>query len=288
MLNHPDKEDQVPAKSGKLVLPPPLPNEAGVSESIDTPGTVPVTRPLSPSAGDLDERISPAQLIHPVGGPVPRGLFARLVFYWRKDPAYKVLMLAVVMVVVASIIFVSMAGAWFGNPSGSSASTPNPPAATTTSGVSLKPTFAPPGGGQGSTQSSQPPAQAQGTPALGTTPTPTATTPAPGQGGALQVQITGYPSTVPNFSRVSITVSTNEPGVMVTLSIHSNGNPRNSTAGPGYTDDNGNATIPWNVFYFGSGKKFITVNITAVAVDQNGQRSYSSPVTVQVVLQGLP
>jgi hypothetical protein len=292
MLNQPDREDQVPAKSGKLVLPAPVPNEPGAPEPPETPGTVPVTRPLSPpaGAGNFKERISPAQLMRPLGGPPPRGLFARLVFYWRKDPAYKVFMLAVAMVVVASIIFVSMAGAaLFNNPFGSSSSTQSPPAAPTTTGaVDLKPTFAPPGGGKGSNQSSQPPAQAQSTPELGTTPTPTATATTPAQGGTLQVQITSYPPIVSDFSRVSIVVSTNEPGVEVILEMRSDGTPRNSTAGPGVTDDSGTVTIPWYVSYFGGGRRFITVNITAVATDQNGQRAYSAPVTVQVFLQGLP
>jgi hypothetical protein len=287
MPYHPDIEEQIPYRApGGLVLPA-QPDSPGVNGTSDIQGRLPASRS---STGQFNELIPPAHLLRPTRSSAPKGVLARLAYYWRKDPAYKVFMLAIVMVVLASIVFVSMASAaLFGKPSTGSSYTQTPPTVTAPSGtVDLRPTFAAPGGGKGSGQSSQPPAQS--TPVLGSTPTasvsPSPTQ--PGQGGPLSLQITNYPTFILNNSNVEITVTANQPGVNVYLIMQSNATPRTSRYGPGTTDANGNATIDWPVFYTSFGKRTVTVNITAFAFDQNGQRIDSSPVTVQVLLQEIP
>jgi hypothetical protein len=283
MLNHPEMEEQAPpAAPEKLVLPP-LP---------DSPGTFRTLRAPRPTADQFKAQITPARLIRPKASQAPNRLLPRLAYYWRKDPAYKVFMLAVVMVVLASIVFVSMAGAaWLGKPLFSSSYSPAPPPRVAPTGtVDLRPTFSVPGGGKGTSQSSQPPVQS--TPVLSSTPSgdgsPTPTPTQPGQSGNLTAQITDYSTFVPNGSRAFTTVSTNEPGVTVTLYIRSNATPRFSTAGPQVTDSSGSTTIAWTVSYSSFGHRTVTLSVVAVAVDQNGQRATSSPVTIQVLMQGLP
>jgi hypothetical protein len=285
MLNHPEMGEQIPpAAPEKLVLPP-------QPDSPDTPGTFRTLRVPRPPADQFKAQLGPAQLIRPKASRAPAGLLPRLAYYWRKDPAYKVFMLAVVMVVLASIVFVSMAGAWLGKPLSSSSYSPAPPPKLAPTGtVDLRPTFSAPGGGKGTSQSSQPPVQS--TPVLSSTPSgdgsPTPTPTQPGQGGNLTAQIADYSTFVPNGSRAFATVSTNEPGVTVTLYIRSNATPRFSTAGPQVTDSTGTTTIAWTVYYTGFGHRAVTLSVVAVAVDQNGQRTTSSPVTIQVLMQGLP
>lgn len=288
MLNHPDMEDQAPVP-GKLVLPAlsnPSGAHPGTHDAQSAPGAL---RTPHPTAGQFDAQIpqvAPAQLIRPVSSHAPKELLPRLAYYWRKDPAYKVFMLAVVMVVVASIVFLSMAGAsWLGRSSAGSAYSQNPPTAAASTGtVDTRPSFPPPGGGKGSGQSSQPPVQS--TPVLNSTPSGDSS-PTAQPNGNLNVQITGYSRFVFNGSSTYAIVSTGQPGVTVTLNIQSNGTPRFSTAGPQTADDNGNATISWQVFYSHGGHRTVTLTVVAVAVDQNGQQSTSDPVTIQVLLQGL-
>jgi len=208
----------------------------------------------------------------------------KLAWYWRKDPAYKVFMIAIAMVIVASLVFVSLvSAALFGHPSAGADLSQNPPAKVTPGGtVDLHPTFPKPTGGNGTGQSSQPPTQ--NTPSLGPTAQPTGTVQS---GGQFTLQITGYPSTVANNSTVPITISTNQPGITVYLQIHYNATSLRTTAGPGTTDSNGNVTIPWTVSVFSFGRKNVQATLIAIGIDQNGHRAYSSQVVVQVLLNGM-
>ena len=283
MLNHPEMEEQTPpAAPEKLVLPS-QPDTPG------TPGTLRTLRVPRQSADQFKAQVGPAQLIRPKASQAPNRLLSRLAYYWRKDPAYKVFMLAVVMVVLASIVFASMAGgALLGKPPFSSSYSPVPPTSVAPTGtVDLRPTFSVPGGGKGSSQSSQPPVHS--TPVLSSTPSGDGSpTPTPTQSGNLTAQITDYSTFVPNNSRAFATVSTSEPDVTVTLYIRSNATPRSSTAGPRVTDSSGSTTIAWVVNYSSFGHRTVTLTVVAVAVDQNGQRTTSSSVTIQVLMQGLP
>jgi len=291
MLNHPDMEEQAPVPaSGKLVLPA-LSDAPG---SQHTPGGLRTVRAPRPSTDAFNAQITPGQLIRPKAELSPKGPLPKLAYYWRKDPAYKVFILAVVMVVLAGVVFVSMAGAaWLGQPFFSSSYSRTPPASVVPGGtVDLRPTFSPPGGGKGSSQSSQPPVQStpvlKSTPSGDGSPTPQPSPTQPGQGGNLTAQITDFSRVVADGSRAFVSVSTNEPGVTVTLYISSNASPRFRTAGPQVTDGNGNVTISWFAYYTGFGRKNANLSVTAIATDQNGQRTSSSPVTIQVLLQGLP
>jgi hypothetical protein len=263
MINQPETQEQKP-QSGKLVLP------------------VPPAEEQQMYYGGQKAQLRPEQLIRRQTQSVPKGLGARLAFYWRKDPAYKVLMVAMSMVLIAGIIFVSLASAAFLGNSGFFASTSSPQAipkgANPTGTVDLRPGFSAPGGGSGSNQSSQPPMHS--TPAL--QPTTNQQSPTPGGGGTLTVQIT-IPSPVANYSYVNVGVNTSEPGVSVLLVIRYSGQGGRSTAGPQMTDSNGNASIPWFVSSFSFGHKSVQAYVYALATDQNGQQARSQTVTVQVL-----
>jgi hypothetical protein len=267
MINQPETQEQKP-QSGKLVLPAPPAEEQQMYY------------------GGQKAQLRPEQLIRRQNQPAPTGVKDRLAFYWHKDPAYKVLMIAMTMVLIAGIIFVSLASAAFlGNSSflASTSSTPQaiPKGSNPTGTVNLRPTFPAPGGGSGTNQqSSQPPMQP--TPALQATNSTGQQSPTPGGGGTLNVQFTSIPQQVMNGSYVSVGVNTSEPGASVELVIRYSNQSGRSTAGPQTTDSNGNATISWFVFTFGFGQKNVQAYVYALATDQNGQRAKSQTVTVQI------
>lgn len=264
MINQPDMQKQEP-QSGKLVLPGPPPQEQQMYN------------------GSQKAQLRPEQLRCPWVQPAPKDTLARLAYYWRKDPAYKVLMIAMVLVLLAGIVFVSLASAAFlGNSNlfASSSSLPqNPPTGVNPTGtVDLRPSFPTPGGGNGSNQSSQPPMQQ--TPALQSTAN---TNP---NNGTLTAQLTVIPSPVVNGTTVDVGVNTGEPGASVQLVIRYNVQPFRATMGPQIADSNGNATIPWFVSAFSFRQKPVQATVVAIATDQNGQQAKSQPTTVQVLTNG--
>ena len=262
MINQPEIQEPNPQQE-KLVLPPPDGNESS------TPG------------GSLHyTQVRPEDLIRPAAMP-PKDPLARLIYFWSKDPAYKVLIIAVGLVLIAGLLFFSLVSRAM-NPNFfklNSTSPQAPPTGVTPSGtVDLRPAFPSPGGGQGSSTSSQPPAQS--TPALQPTVDNTQSSPTPGQGGTLTVQITGIPNRVQNGSVVDVGVRTNEANVTVELYVVYSAPPYRDFAGPHMTDDGGNATIPWSVSVYKIGGARATV--VAIARDQNGQQAQSQPVSVQI------
>ena len=267
MINQPDTQEQK-SQSGKLVLPAPPAEEQQIYY------------------GGQKAQLRPEQLMRLQTEPAPKGVGARLAFYWHKDPAYKVLIIATTMVLIAGIIFVSLASAAFlGNSSflASTSSTPQaiPKGSSPTGTVNLRPTFPAPGGGSGTNQqSSQPPMQS--TPALQPTNPTGQPSPTPGGGGTLTVQFTSIPQQVKNASYVSVGVNTGEPNVGVELVIRYSNQGGRSTAGPQTTDSNGNASIPWFVYTFGFGQKNVQAFVYALATDQNGQTAKSQTVPVQI------
>jgi len=268
MINQSDMQNQEP-RSGKLVLPVPPPEQQRMYN------------------GGQQGHLRPEQFIRPRTGLAPKSTLARLAYYWQKDPAYKVLMIAMVVVLLAGIVFVSLASsAFLGNPnffaSASSSSPPQPPSAgVNPSGtVDLRPSFPTPGGGNGSNQSSQPPMQQ--TPAL----QPTATGTTTQNSGTLTLQFTNIPTQVVNGTTVDVGVNTGEPGASVQLVIHYNVQPYRASEGPQIADSGGNATIPWPVFAFGFRQKLVQATVVAIATDQNGQQAKSQPATVQVLTNG--
>lgn len=272
MINQPDTQEQKP-QSGKLVLPAPPAEEQQMYY------------------GSQKAQLRHEQLMRLQTEPAPRGVGAKLAFYWHKDPAYKVLMIATIMVLIAGIIFISLASAAFlGNSSflASASSTPQaiPKGSNPTGTVNLRPTFPAPGGGSGTNQqSSQPPMQS--TPALQPTNPTGQPSPTPGGGGTLAVQFTNMPRQVTNGSYVSVGVNTSEPGASVILVINYSVRGGRTTAGPQTTDSNGNASIPWFVYTFGFGQKNVQAFVYAVATDQNGHMARSQTVIVQVLTRGM-
>jgi len=262
MINQPEIQEPNPQQE-KLVLPPPDGNESS-----------------TPGSSLHYTQVRPEHLIRPAAMP-PKDPLARLIYFWRKDPAYKVLIIAVGLVLIAGLLFFSLVSRAM-NPNFfklNSTSPQTPPTGVTPSGtVDLRPAFPSPGGGQGSSTSSQPPAQS--TPALQPTVDNTQSSPTPGQGGTLTVQITGIPNRVQNGSVVDVGVSTNEANVTVELYVVYSAPPYRDFAGPHMTGDAGNATIPWSVSVYKIGGARATV--VAIARDQNGQQAQSQPVSVQI------
>ncbi len=280
MMNNPDTpvhmpQPELPTRdSGKLVLPPPVSEYSPVADEQKT-----VARPLPPPPRP--------PFIPGRGAPPPRPPLARISYYWRKDPAYKVFIIATCMVLIAGIVFVSLAAAAVvGNPNlfstnGNVAQSGSTPTGT----VDLQPVFPTPGGA-GSTQSSQPPVTS--TPVLPSTPETTPTTqPTPPQnGGTLTVQITSIPSQVFNGEIVQVAVTTSIPGALVHLQVTYNAPPYYYLSGTQQTDGSGNAILFWRVGVGGFTHGHITARVVAIAT-VNGQRAISQQATVQVMNGGI-
>ncbi len=233
----------------------------------------------------------PEQLVRHTGTPSPTHPLAKLRYFWSKDPAYKVLFIAIGTVLIAAVVFASLVSTvllgnagLFGQPGMYSQNAPTAVGPTGT--LDLHPKFPTPAGGQGGASSSQPPPQ--NTPVLQNTPDNTPTTepsPTSNQGGELTLQITSIPSRVTNGSAVPVEVNANQPNVNVQLYIVYNVEPFKAYAGSGITDANDNATITWyvSVVNFGNARAYVT----AIARDSDGQRVQSQTVTVQVVGMGF-
>ncbi len=278
MVNHPDMHDQATPQQ-KLVLPAdPVaqqPPDVYSDPRIHVPGVY----------SDPHMQVPPELLIRH-NAPPPRSPLAKLVYFWRKDPAYKVLMIAVAMVVIAGLLLTTFITSTVLHGFGAVGSVVQKPVATTqpVGTVDNRPAFPTPGGGDGSTVTSQPPMQS--TPILQPTTPPIQPTPSPPASGTLSVQIVSIPNHVRNNTSVDVGVSTNEANSSVSLVILYSAFPYRGTAGPVTTDANGSANIRWFVFVNAFSNRGATASVYAVARDQNGQFVRSQPVTVQISVQG--
>lgn len=268
--------------SGKLILPPhtgqlPSPNahEQKTTAYSDS-GPLPFSNLHKQQHAAYPGQLLPPNLSKAATNHL--GKFWQLV---RKDPAYRLLLVAVVMVLISSIVFVSFASSLFFAP----AQNPSPPSlsVTVTGTVDLHPTFAPPHGGQGSTTSSQPPKHA--TPSLVNDPGMTAQA-TPPTGGTLAVEIAGIPLQVPNNTTVPVTILANQPGVSVRLFVQYNVAPGFFSSGAQTTDGGGTATLSWRVRVIGTRTAAIA-RVTAIAQGRNGQQATSQTVTVQIISGGI-
>ncbi len=231
--------------------------------------------------------VHPDQL-RPQVPPTSTNPISKIGALWRADPAYKVLIVATVMVLVAGIIFATFLVNTFAQ-----TATPTPQAATPPKAVTAPatphpntpPTFPTPSGGQGSSQSSsQPPKSA---PVVLPTLTPSDANPQPtqppqNQNQNLQLQITDIPQQVHNNSDVQVTVMANQPGVSVRLQVSFDNSIITNSAGPQQTDADGNVTLDWHVADIISFKQSFVARVTAFATDQNGQQVSSQTVSVSV------
>ncbi|WP_376795581.1 hypothetical protein [Thermogemmatispora sp.] len=251
--------------SGKLVLP-----------------AAPGMRPGEWSADPQQQTtyIAPEMLIRRPRQSAPPTLLGKMGYFWQKDPAYKVLMVASALVLIAGVIFsVVVGGTLMQGGSNMEARVPltPPPGVAPTGTVDLRPTFPTPSG-QGSNESSQPPVQS--TPAL----KPTRTTDN-GNGSANgAVQITGLPASVPNNSDVTVTVITNQPNSFVQLQVTYNVAPFVAVVN-GNTDASGTATLTWHVQVFSMSKR-AQARVHATVFGSNGAAS-SNTVTVRITTSGF-
>jgi hypothetical protein len=265
--NHPNLpgQDQPPV-SQKLILP-------GIHSEQQQPG-----------AYTQRVFVHPDQL-RPQVPATSTNLLSKLGALWRADPAYKVLIIATSMVLIAGIIFATFLFNTFAQSATSTPKGATPvvtvPTAPKTS-ANLPPTFPTPSGGQGSTQSSsQPPKSAPVVLPTLTSSDPNQQPTQPPQSQNLQLQITDSPQQVHNNSDVPITVMVNQPGVSVQLQVSFDNSIITNTVGPQQTDDNGNATLNWHVSNISFKRNFVA-RITAYATDQNGQQVSSQTISVQV------
>jgi hypothetical protein len=204
---------------------------------------------------------------------LPSNPIARLGHLWKNDPAYRILFIAISVVLLSVLICLVVFASIFNQPSPRNAL----------------------GGGSGTQQAistsvstSGPTAAVTPTPASTPTPTPEPTptpTPVP---DTLTLQITSNLDTVKNNSTVPVSVNTNGgSGVTVHLSIvykYDLFPSTSDTTDSQDTDSQGNATISWKV----NARTFLppganaTAEVTAVAVDQQGRRTTSKTVTVNI------
>src|SRR5713101_6726182 len=217
-------------------------------------------QPMIEEPNTQEQRSRPGQLVLPVhpaeeqgvniGQPPPTGpsqythfatistftnianSFQKLGRFWRKDAAYKVLMIAVAAVVLSGILFMALGTTsllqGLGFLSQNVIVPQNPSAeAHITGTVDLHPTFPTPSGGNGTSKSSQPPPSSSSYPPPSSDSTPTVQPTASGQ---LTVQITSIPSQVPNRSTVLVSVTTSEPQIDVKLQVYYNAPPYSYTS----------------------------------------------------------
>ncbi|SRR5258707_8743291 len=259
MVNQPDQNTQgghTPAR--KLVLPEPP--DAGQQR-----------QPYSSPRSGWSINLPTSAAAH--------GLFTHIKQRVYTEPAFALLALAVALVVISSFVFVALGlSAMNSNSSGptwNSAMTQHPAVPTPTGTVDIKPTFPTPVSGKGSSSTSQP------NPNGSTNPQPTATD--NGDQGTLSVNIANIPNVVTNDSRVQVDVQTSEPNVDVHLEVTYDASPFNYTNGGDTTDDNGNATLNWNVRVRSSNNgNNVQAIVIVVATDNNGQQATSQPTTVEV------
>jgi hypothetical protein len=268
MIEQPNAQEQTP-QPRKLVLPP-YSGEQQYRNIGQQPPVKPVGVWLAPT---------PDSVVPSFSNP-----FLKLGYFWRKDAAHKVLLLAVAAIVISGVSFMALGSASLLQGPGfitqNAAAPQNPSAEVNPSGtVDLHPTFPTPSGGTGGTTSSQPPSSSSFYPTPDTTSIlqPTGT-------GSLTVQITSLPSQVSNRSRVFVDVATSEGGVAVRLQVYYDAQPFSYNSGLSTTDDNGNASIPWHVKVNAGGSNQVIATVQAIAMDQNGLQGLSQVMEVTVVV----
>lgn len=256
MVNQPDQDMQgahTPAR--KLVLPEP-PNVGQKRRHYSSP--------------------RPGQSINQSASTASHGLFTHMLQRLRTDSSFALLSLAMVLVVISSLVFVSLSihaiTSSSGTPDWTQAMTEHPVVPTPTGTFDIKPTFPTPASNKGSSTSSQP----------GTAPVPNAQ-PTSNDQGSLNVQIVNIPNVVNNRSQIQVDVQTSEPNVDVQLQVTYDAAPFYYNSQGDTTDDNGNATLNWNVRIRNlSNGNNAQATVIVVATDQNGQQATSQPTTVEI------
>jgi hypothetical protein len=231
--------------------------------------------------------IRPEDLVRRPQSALPANPIARMGYLWRKEPAYRVLFIAIGIVLLSGFVCVGLVFGMFNAPTSQNAQTGgNSPQQSANNGVVKTGTPTPV-----ATPTSAPTA----TPTPFPTPTPVPTqppapTPVPTQPpvmGPLTVQITSIPTTVQNNQTVSVGVTTNEPGSTVHLVIALNAFPYYTISQTQTTDAAGNATISWHVRVTTMRPgATVTAQVSVVAQDQRGMYVTSPQTTVQITTKG--
>jgi serine/threonine protein kinase len=97
---------------------------------------------------------------------------------------------------------------------------------------------------------------------------------------SLTVQIMNPPVQVQNNTQVNIDVSTNEPGVSVTIHVTYNASSPKDAFVQRIADSNGHAIFSWQVQVPDARSSTITATLKVSAVDRNGQKAEAAPFTV--------
>jgi hypothetical protein len=217
-------------------------------------------------------RLRPEDMVRRPQSSLPANPLARISHLWKSDPAYRILFIAISIVLLSSLICVGLVSAMFNQPNTRNAA----------------------GGGKSPQQVSNTGAVNTITPTPIPTSTPTATpmptptpTPAPTQPpatGPLTVQILSIPNTVQNGQVVSVSINTSKPGASVHLAItYNNANSLSVINQPQTADSGGNVAIQWRVQVVPTRVgKTVTAQVTAIAQDQQGHQATSQTATIQI------
>ncbi len=269
-------EDPSNSQKQPLILP------AGPTEEYHAPEYLVPTEQLHFQAGRLINR-------NRGSGTRPAGsLSSKLVRLWHRDPAYKVLFIAIGVVLASSVVCVALL-AEFLTPLSLTPVTylPSRPQPT--------PTFVPLSTSQATTPPTPvptpiaTPAPTQ-TPVIVVSPMPAATAPitivpTPDPNQKLTVQLGALPAQINNNVMVPVTVTTNQPGATASLFVTYNAIPILYSSDPQTTDANGSTTFSWSVHErtFSPFTRMIVANITAVVHYQGRQQATSQTVTVHIL-----
>ena len=251
------KQDQG-SSSEKLVLP-------AYHRDIQPPSADAQTTfmPANPAANS--NMASPEQLIR--RSQQGRGnAFQRFIHLVRTDPAYQVLVVAIVLVLISGGVLAAFASSFLSG-----------------AGSNNGPSGRPNGGAVANVQSTP---TAQPTQAPTPTPQPTATpipTPSPTavMRGPLTVRIISIPKKVTNNTSVPVIIQTSQPGVMVRLVAMYGAPPGFFMSNPQTTANDGTATLTWNVSLTMFTAR-TTAHVAVTGQNQDGQQVQSQPVTVRV------
>ena len=240
-----------------------------------------LARPEPPNVGQKRQRYSSPRPTRSINQPISaafHGLLTRTMQRWRTELAFRLLSAAVALAIVSALIVTVLVAhavtTGTSSPDWTPAMVQHPAATAPANSTNLKPTFPTPVTGKGSSTSSQP---------TGHSATSLQPTPASDDQGTLDVQITNIPDVVNNRSTVQIDVQTSEPNIDVQLQITYNAAPFYYTSRGDTTDDQGNASLNWNVRVRSlSNGNNAQATVIVVATDHHGQQATSQPMTVEI------
>jgi hypothetical protein len=214
-----------------------------------------------------------------------------------RDPAYIVLLIAVVVALVSGCIFTVVASSFLKQFSFFDNSNANQSAAYQTAPaqsfqgqntIDSHPIFPPPGSTPGNTLSSQPPRSGTPTfavPTVTITVAPTITaaatvTPAVTPTGPFTVHILSYPPQALNNTTIQVQVATGQPNIALQLTASYTLLPFIYQTNPQLTDTAGNATIAWPITLYSSVNRHGSTTTTA-RFSIRGQSPDAQSVTSQ-------